>query len=143
MNIFNRWKEWSDSRGITAQEVGGANDWTEVSNDIDKLHARVIKHHNCSGYVVSKLEELAEYADGKITCDEDEIVDAIADSMTYDATELCKMGYDIEKVLNEVLKVVESRVGKWNNELGKFDKDKSPEAKANWYRPDYVNNCKV
>jgi hypothetical protein len=51
------------------------------------------------------------------------------------------MGYDILCVMNEVMLVLESRTGEWNDELGKFIKDESDEAKAKWYEPDY-SKCK-
>ena len=118
MNVFSRLKGWSDSRGISQQIP------------------------NRNGYIANKVEELGEYADAMKLSDENEAIDAIADSMVFDATELVKMGYDIEKVLNEVLLVVESRTGVWDDYNNKFQKDKSPEAQARWYKPDYINNCK-
>lgn len=48
------------------------------------------------------------------------------------------MGYNPILVMDEVLKVVESRVGKWDEVNSKFQKDTSPEAKANWYTPNYT-----
>jgi len=57
-------------------------------------------------------------------------------------TKLVVMGYDIRKVMNEVVLVLESRVGEWDDDLGKWIKDTSPEAKANWYKPDY-SKCKL
>ena len=47
------------------------------------------------------------------------------------------MGYNPILVMDEVLKVVESRVGEWDDVNKKFQKDTSPEAKANWYKPNY------
>jgi len=47
------------------------------------------------------------------------------------------MGYYPLKVMDEVIKVVESRIGEWNDEVGKFIKDTSPEAQAKWYVPNY------
>lgn len=114
MNIFKRLKDWSDSRGISQQEP------------------------NRNGYIANKVEELGEYAEAMKKGNENEAVDAIADSMVFDATELVKMGYNIELVLNEVLKVVESRDGKWDVINNKFQKDTSPDAQAKWYEPNYV-----
>jgi len=51
-------------------------------------------------------------------------------------------GYDIRLVMDEVLKVLESRTGTWSDEAGKFLKDESLEAKALWYEPDY-SKCKL
>jgi hypothetical protein len=52
------------------------------------------------------------------------------------------MGYDPEKVMDEVIKVLESRTGEWDNANGKFQKDTSPEAQAKWYTADY-ESCKL
>jgi len=50
-----------------------------------------------------------------------------------------KLGYEPECVLNEVAKEINSRVGSIID--GKFIKDKSPEARAKWYKADY-EKCK-
>ena len=113
MDIFNRYRAWAIRTGIADQEP------------------------NRNGYIANKVEELGEYAEAMKQGKEYDAVDAIADSITFDCTELVKMGYDIEKVLNEVLMVVESRVGTWDNVNNKFQKDMSDEAKANWYSPRY------
>lgn len=119
LDVFNRLKEWSDSRGISQQEP------------------------DRNGYIANKVEELGEYAEAKKIGDKNETIDAIADSMVFDATELVKEGFDIELVLNEVLKVVESRTGHWDKINNKFQKDTSTEARVKWYKADYVNNCKA
>ena len=48
------------------------------------------------------------------------------------------MGYNPILVMDEVLKVVESRTGAWDDTAKKFQKDMSPEAKAKWYKPNYA-----
>jgi len=58
--------------------------------------------------------------------------DAIADIIVFSITELMKIKYDPEKVLLEVAKEINSRVGTIVN--GKFEKDLSEEARANWYK---------
>lgn len=57
-------------------------------------------------------------------------------------TQMIAMGYDHRKVFDEVLKVIESRVGAWSDVHGKWMKDTSPEAQAHWYTPDY-SKCKL
>ncbi len=141
LKIFERIKEWSDSRGISKQEVSN-NDWELVISMVratyGKLEARGVK-----GYPLYKLEELEEYAVAMNIGDINGAIDAIADSTIFDTTEMIKYGCDIELTLNEVLNVVESRTGVWNDKIDKFIKDKSPQAQALWYEPDYVKNCKA
>ena len=118
MTISDRLRAWSISRGIAKQEP------------------------NRNAFVANITEELGEYLEAFKKGDEDEVVDAIADIRVFCATELVKMGYNIDKVDEEVLQVIESRTGEWNEEMGKFIKDQSEEAKANWYEPDYINKCR-
>lgn len=117
MNVFNRLRAWAISRGISEQQP------------------------DRNGFVANITEELGEYLDAFKNSDEDGIVDAIADIRVFCATELVKMGYDIEMVDSEVTKVIESRIGEWDETNNKFQKDTSEEAKANWYEPCY-RKCK-
>ena len=104
--------------------------WTEYT----RLNKQV---GDPKSYVCNITEELGELLDGYKKNDENEIVDAIADIMIFSMTELVKKEYDIEKVLDEVLKVIESRKGEWSDKHGKWMKDKSPEAQKLWYSPRY------
>jgi len=140
LNIFTRLKNWSDSRGISQQPVS-QNDWEFVLRTLDTQH-KMFLESGVKGYVLNALEELVEYAEAMSIGDENGAGDAIGDGAVFGATEMVKMGYDIERTYDEVLKVVESRTGRWDNSIGKFQKDQSPEAKARWYAPDYVKNCK-
>jgi len=142
MDIFKRLHNWSDSRGIAQQKVAQAN-WAMVEYELADTYDVLKDDLDVSGYVLNKMEELIEYTQAMRKGDENEVVDAIADSSVFDATELTKMGYDIELTMNEVLMVVESRKGQWDDGLGKFMKDKSPEAIEKWYEPNYIKNCKL
>jgi hypothetical protein len=51
------------------------------------------------------------------------------------------MGYDIEKVEDEVLCVIESRTGSWDATNNKFQKDMSTKATSNWHFANY-KDCK-
>lgn len=117
MNIFDRLRAWAISRGIAMQQP------------------------DRNGFVANITEELGEYLEAFKNGDQDGKIDAIADIRVFCATELVKEGYDIEKVDNEVLLVVESRIGEWDETNNKFQKDTSEEAKANWYEPCY-KKCK-
>ena len=118
MTISDRLRAWSISRGIAKQEP------------------------NRNAFVANITEELGEYLEAFKKGNEDEVVDAIADIRVFCATELVKMGYNIDRVDEEVLQVIESRTGEWNEEMGKFIKDTSEEAKAGWYEPFYTASAK-
>jgi len=45
--------------------------------------------------------------------------------------------YDVDLAMEETLKEINSRVGAFNPVSGKWEKDKSPQAQANWYKADY------
>ena len=65
----------------------------------------------------------------------EEQVDAFCDVITFATGALLKLGYDPEKAIAECGKEINSRVGSMVD--GKFEKDLSDEAKANWYKADY------
>ena len=50
-------------------------------------------------------------------------------------------GYDSYKCMLETIKEISSRTGHFDETIGKFVKDKSPEAQAKWYKADY-DKCK-
>lgn len=74
--------------------------------------------------------------------------------MTYDPTMMiaslysfcrdlaAKKGYDFFKCMQEVLKQINSRTGAWNEDLKKWVKDTSPEAKSKEYQADF-DKCKL
>jgi len=140
MSVNRRIKIWADTRGISDQQPSEC-DWDKTHDYLNILHDK-LKINGVSGYVLNKVEELAEYAEAKLNNDENGIVDAICDSRIFDATELVKMNYCVDDCDDEVLKVIESRTGEWSDSLGKFMKDLSPEAVSKWYEPNYVKNCK-
>ena len=140
MNIFSRINSWSDSRGISCQ-APSENDWEFVRQDLYDLHEH-FSNSGVSGYVLNVIEELTEYAHAKASNDENGVIDAIADNIIFANTELLKEKYEPQLVANEVLMVVESRTGSWCDTQGKFIKDKSPDAQARWYEPNYVGKCK-
>jgi len=66
-------------------------------------------------------------------------VDAYCDIIVFAVGALMKLGYDPKKALLEVGREILSRKGSMVN--GKFEKDLSEEAKANWYKADF-SKCK-
>ena len=100
---FERIKDWSDERLITQQEP------------------------DRNGFVAMIVEELGEF----IASDSiDGRIDAMADIIVFAYGEIAKYGYDGDKVMNEVIKEISSRVGAYDPATKKWQKDKSPEAQA-------------
>lgn len=71
---------------------------------------------------------------------EEDTIDVVGDIEVFSMDAALKMGYDNSKVLLEVSKVINSRVGKLVD--GKFQKDLSVEAQANWHEADF-STCKL
>ncbi|EFS7927565.1 hypothetical protein HW053_001651 [Campylobacter jejuni] len=56
---------------------------------------------------------------------------------------LCKnLGFDFYKCMLQTIKEIESRTGYYDENLNKFIKDTSDEAKAKWYKADY-ESCRL
>jgi len=105
MNISDRIRQWNIDRGL-------------LDNGFDpKLESRLL------------TEELEEFNDAKAW---DEQVDAICDLMVISIGSLWKMGIDPDKAMEEVLREIESRSGKLD-ENGKFQKILTGEE----YKADY------
>ena len=95
-----------------------------------------------NGYTANTVEELGEWQKAWDDKDTHEMIDALADIVVFSCTELVKLGYNPDKVLQETYKEINSRIGSWNTADDKWKKDTSPEAKAKWYKANY-ENCKL
>lgn len=80
-------------------------------------------------------EDIAEAPKAEYIITTEDRVDAFCDVITFSTGALLKLGYDPEKAIAECGKEINSRVGSMVD--GKFEKDLSDEAKANWYKADY------
>lgn len=112
---FERIKDWSDERLITFQEP------------------------DRNGFVSMIVEELGEFIASK---DIDGRIDAMADIIVFAYGEIAKYGYHGDKVMDEVIKEISSRVGAYSPETKKWQKDTSDQARANWYTANFTN-CKL
>lgn len=115
MTNFTRIKDWSDERLITQQEP------------------------DRNGFIAMIVEECGEFLESP---DTEGRIDAMADMIVFAYGEMAKYGYDGDKVMDEVIKEISSRTGAYNPEVGKWLKDKSPEAQAKWYKADF-SKCKL
>lgn len=75
---------------------------------------------------------------GKLIVTKEELVDCFCDIIVYSIGALLKLKVDPVCALQETAKEINSRVGKIID--GKFIKDKSQKAQANWYKANY-NKC--
>ena len=64
-------------------------------------------------------------------------VQAISNIVIVSYRELLAMNYDPDLAMAEVMKEINSRVGEYSKVSKKWQKDKSPEAKAKWYKADF------
>ncbi len=68
-------------------------------------------------------------------------VDAYCDIITFATGALLKLGHNPEIAIDECGKEINSREGTYNPGSKKWEKFKTPEAKAKWYKADY-ESCK-
>jgi len=113
-NALQLLKQWAIDRGINSQPP------------------------NPAAFTVNIVEELAELNEASKKSDWNGMIDAIADIMVFCSSELTQYQLDAEEVLLETHREINSRIGAWSQEYGKWMKDTSPEAKANWYSADYT-----
>ena len=72
-----------------------------------------------AGHIAEELSELL-----RANTYEEE-VDAFADMIVYATGAIWKAGYNPEKIMEEVLKHIESRKGCWDSSIGKWVKEPS------------------
>ena len=114
--------------------LGSATTKFEAMFDYKRTGRRTFNKTQVGWFLTSQLCGLldTEYDNGinnKIEC----FSELIDDSIFYC---LC-LGYDPKIAMQETLKEISSRVGAYSEETGKWEKDKSHEAQANWYKADY------
>ena len=99
---------------------------------LTKRHT-IVEFNSFSAYTI--LIDANELLDDTITPrDATYILSSIA---SISASMIDSMGYDFEKCMEETLKEIESRTGAFNETTGKWEKFKTEEAKAKWYKADY------
>jgi len=68
-------------------------------------------------------------------------IDALDDLRVFSVNAIEAYGYDAEKTMDETIKEISSRAGAYNETTQKWEKFKTDEAKALWYKADY-SKCK-
>jgi len=147
---------WNEERGLikTPEELDIANDMSYIVEEViealtnmksgdarpvAKTIVSAIKNGNAK-IVADIIEEqgLNETVDGGdevITPTPEQIVDACCDIKVFSTGTIRKAGYNPDIAMKEVQREIDSRVGSVIE--GKFIKDKTPEAVANWYKADF------
>ncbi len=129
-NAIRKIIEWRDARNLQSL---GFDHTLQVSFIIEELLESTGRYTSSSAR--KKAFKMAkEITEGSSPTDE-QITDAFADIVVYAIGAVAAVGYDPEKVMEEVQKELDSRKGKVIN--GKFEKDENtPFYKANF------TNCK-
>jgi NTP pyrophosphatase (non-canonical NTP hydrolase) len=127
--------EWNESRGLikTPQEFDLVTDMSFITEELLEASTGL------------KSEEAREKAkalailinDKNHESTPEQMVDAFCDIIVFAVGSVRKLGYNPDIAMAEVQREIDSRVGEIKD--GKFVKDKSPEAKANWYTANFDN----
>ena len=116
-----------------------------MSKIIDKIVKWGVERSICqqlpdpNGFISNIVEELSELKTATKNKDWGEQVDSINDILVFCMTELPKYGVDPKESLKETFKEINSRTGEWVEELQKWQKYTTDEAKALWYKANYEN----
>lgn len=107
-----------------------------VGLDVPKVNRPQLKVaiKNFFGEVAGMGTAVIKYDSVHSTPVEDQ-VDAYCDIITFATGAILKLGYDPIKAVEECGKEINSRVGSMVD--GKFEKDLSEEAQANWHKANY------
>ncbi len=130
MSIFQKIIQWNKERGLLDKPF---NHQREVSFIVEELLESTGNHDSITAR--EKAEEIATEIVSPDYFDEEKVIDAFADIIVYATGVIAKLGYDPDKVMEEVYKEIDSRKGKLIN--GKFVKD--PDAPR--YHADF-SHCK-
>jgi len=147
MNIIEGIIKWNEERGLDKQPFNLDKENISCLEEIFETYE--YNDHFYDGFGISKDAKNPEREAATKVIDtlkneaikgpqnEEEIIDSLADRVVFSVGAMLKLGYDPQKVMEEVLKEINSRVGHFDEKEGKFIKDTSPEAKANWYKANY------
>lgn len=125
--------EWNQERDLI-KTPNSINMMKEISFIIEECIEMVTDMNS------EQARDLAEELSEKImeksnNISPERVVDAACDIKVFATGIIRKMGYDPDAAMHEVIQEIESRKGKIID--GKFVKDKTPEAQAQWYKADF------
>lgn len=100
-----------------------------------KIEEIPYSHIELVGYLTEEITE------GIRDKSENQSVDWRCDCIVFLINSLEQDGYDAEKCMDETIKEISSRTGAYNPETKKWEKFKTKEAMALWYKANY-SKCK-
>ena len=134
-------------RGLDKQECKGINEAANIVEElVESIGFKVPKENRpklkvaVEEFFVDLVKTNIANPGGCAITTKAEKVDAYCDIITFATGAILKLGYDPIKAVEECGKEINSRVGGMVD--GKFEKDLSPEAQANWYKADYTKAVK-
>jgi hypothetical protein len=141
INENKRLEKWNKERGLDKLGFDKLNAITLLLEEEFELFGYKLPKENRESLKKEFLDFLERLKERQIILpmedkDEHYEIDALADIVVIAKGEIVKKGYDIDMVMDETLKEIESRTGKIEN--GKFIKDTSEEAIKKWYKADYA-----
>lgn len=129
--------EWNEERNLHLQEP---TDYGVVYCILEELFEYLgLKEKDCKALakVYAKyMTQEAESCDAHAT--EAEKIDALCDINVFSDGFILRHGHDPVTAMNETIKEINTRVGSFDSQNGKWKKDKSVEAQANWYTANRV-----
>lgn len=132
MDIISRIVSWQKERLLHKQEFSLEVEATNILEELGEAFGLGEVSRFFGSETIATIEDL--YITKKVP--KEMMVDAFCDIIVFSVGAILKLGYSPKLAMEETLKEIDSRVGTIVN--GKFTKDKSPEAKANWYQADYT-----
>jgi len=134
--------EFQTDRGLDKKEYDGINEHGNILEELLESMGLDVPKENRPALKAAWIEFFHELVIDGIATDNDaedmtneDCVDAYCDIITFATGALLKLGHNPEIAIAECGKEINSRVGSMVD--GKFEKDLSDEAKANWYKADY------
>jgi predicted HAD superfamily Cof-like phosphohydrolase len=144
MNAIQEIMKFQTTRGLDKQVFDWENEATNIVEELLEAKGYDVPK-NERGYLRGLVQYLrartaTNAAIGWLKPFERDAVDAFADIIVFCVGSIMKLGYDPEKVLDEVAKEINSREGEMKD--GKFEKYLDDDSKAKWYTADFTG-CKL
>ena len=140
MRVIPEIMKFQSDRGLDKKPFDAINENVNILEELFEAHGYDIPKEQRDNLKFAWLDMVNNFA-GKVDDGESPIVDAYCDVIVFAVGAIMKLGYAPEIALQEAGKEINSRVGGMVN--GKFEKDLSPEAQANWYKADYSKAIKL
>lgn len=140
--ILIKLREWAEERdlhkipfdktGHTQNIIEELSEYYGAEKQLSREIAKSSTNYIETVCLVSTNKETSEY----------DVVDSLADQIVFCCTSLRQLGYDVEKVLNETYKEVNSRKGEYVESEKKWCKFTDDYHKSLWKKADF-SKCKL